>query len=242
MKKVLISLLVVLLLAGGAAWYFVTYRMDALIEKQIETAGSTSLGTRVSVGTVKTNIRDGSLTISEVTVANPPGFKNANAFTLNGIEAAVDYSNLEIRRVIIENPEIVIEEMGGETNFSKMMAELEQGSSEPATAAPGGKEEPVIVIHHFRMNESRAAFESESLDSYGDVKVDAVELNDLKGTPTELGKLIAAKILKEISQEAATELLKAQAKKHIGDAEVKVSKKLKDLFGKDDKEDEDSGN
>ena len=137
MKKVLISLLVVVLLVAGAAWYFVTYRMDALIEKQIETAGSTSLGTRVSVGTVKTNIRDGSLTISDVTVANPPGFKNANAFTLNGIEAAVDYSNLEIRRVIIENPEIVIEEMGGETNFSKMMAELDQGSSEPATAAPG---------------------------------------------------------------------------------------------------------
>ena len=61
-----------------------------------------------------------------------PGFKNANAFSLNGIEAAVDYGNLEIRRITIENPEIVIEEMGGETNFSKMMAELKQASSMPA--------------------------------------------------------------------------------------------------------------
>lgn len=240
MKKVLVVLLVLLLLAAGGAWYFVTYRMDAMIEKQIELAGSSTLGTRVSVGTVKTSIKDGSLTISEVTVANPPGFRNTNAFTLNGIEAAVDYSNLEIRRVVIENPEIVIEEMGGETNFSRMMAELERSESKPASTAPeaGSSEQPVITIHHFRMNESRAAFESESLDSYANIKVDAVELNNLKGTPDEVGKQIAEKILKEITQEAAVELLKAQAKKHLGDAEITVSKKLKDLLGKKDDESE----
>ena len=241
MKKVLAVIVVLLLLAGGAAWYFVTYRMDAMIEKQIEIVGAGSLGTRVSVGSVKTSIKDGTLTISEVTVANPPGFKNATAFSLNGIEAAVDYSNLEIRRVTIENPEIVIEELGGETNFSKMMAELKQASSKSAetTVPAGDKKEPVIVIHHFRMNESRAAFESESLDSYANIKIDAVELNEIRGTPTEVAHQIAGKILKEITQEAAVELLKAQAKKHLGDAEITVSKKLKDLLGKDD---EDSGN
>ena len=240
MKKVLAVIVVLLLLVGGAAWYFVTYRMDAMIERQIELVGANSLGSRVSVGSVKTSIKDGTLTISEVTVANPPGFKNATAFSLNGIEAAVDYGNLEIRRVTIEDPEIVIEEMGGETNFSKMMAELKQASSKPAdtTSPAGGKKEPIIVIHHFRMNESRAAFESESLDSYANIKIDAVELNDIRGTPTEVGQQIAGVILKEITREAATELLKAQAKKHLGDAEITVSKKLKELLGKDD---EDSG-
>lgn len=247
MKKVLAVLVVLFLLVGGAAWYFVTYRMDAMIEKQIEASGYQSLGTRVSVGNVKTSIKDGTLTISEIAVANPPGFKNTNAFTLNGIEAAVDYKSREIRRITIDNPEIVIEELGGETNFSKMMAELNQKSSKPAggkttdgkEAPAGAEDEPVIVIHHFRMNESRAAFESESLDTFANIKIDAVELNNLEGTPTELGHQIAQKILKEITQEAATEVLKAQAKKHLGDAEVKISNKLKDLLGKGD---EDSGN
>jgi hypothetical protein len=236
MKKVLTIIVVLLLLAGGAAWYFVAYRMDAMIEKQIEMAGTNSLGTRVSVGKVSTNIKDGTLTISELTVANPPGFKNANAFSLNGIEAAVDYGNLEIRRVTIENPEIVIEELGGETNFSKMMDELKQTSSKPAetTEPADGKKEPVIVIHHFRMNKSRAAFESESLDTYANIEIDAVELNEIRGTPTEVAHQIAEKILKEVTREAATELLKAQAKKHLGDAQIKVSEKLKDLLGKDD--------
>lgn len=236
MKKVFAVLFVLLLLAAGGAWYFVTYRMDTMIQERIEMAGSSSLGAKVKVGEVTTNIKDGSLTISSVTVANPPGFKNPNAFSLNGIEAAVDYSSLEIRRVVIDNPEIVIEELGGETNFSKMMEALERSGSAPAENESAGGEEPVIVIHHFRMNESRAAFESESLDSYANIEVDAVELNDLRGTPTELGNTIARAILKEVSQEAATQMLKAQAKKHLGDAEVKVSEKLKDLFGKDDKD------
>jgi len=238
MKKILTFLFALLLLAGVGTWYFVTYRMDAVIEERIETAGSLSLGTRVSVGTVKTSIKDGSLTISDVTVANPPGFRNKTAFSLNGIEAAIDYSSLDIKRLVIESPEMVIEEMGGETNFSRMMAELEQSESAPASAA-SGKEEPVITIRNFRMNASRAAFESESLDRYSNIEIDAVELNDLTGTPTEVSKVIAAAILKEVTSEAATELLKAQAKKQLDKVESKVSSKLKDLLGSDD---EDSGN
>lgn len=240
MKKVFTVLIVLLLLVGGAAWYFVTFRMDSMIEHQIEAVGAASLGTAVSVGEVRTSIKDGSLNISNVTVANPPGFRNKNAFSLNNIEAAVDYSNLDIKRLVIEEPEIIIEEMGGETNFSRMMEAMEQGGGDSgSTPSAGGEEEPVIVIRHFRMNKSRAAFESESLDRYTDIEVDAVELNDLKGTPSELSKVIATRILKEVTREAATEMVKAQAKKQLDRASEKVSDKLKGLLGSDE---EDSGN
>lgn len=249
MNKALTVLLVLLLVVGGGVWYFVTYQLDSMIESRIETRASVSLGTQVSVGKVKTDIKGGSLTISNITVANPEGFKNKNAFSLNGIEAAVDYANLDIKRVVIERPEIVIEEMGGETNFSRFMAQLEKQQSQPdsetdsdpdSTPTAEGSEEPIIVVRHFRMNESRASFESESLDRYSDLEVDAVELNNLRGTPSEVGKIIATEIIEEITREAATELLKAQARKHYEKAEKKVSDKLKGLLGKDD--DEDSGN
>ena len=42
------------------------------------------------------------------------------------------------------------------------------------------------------MSESRAAFESESLDRYSNIKIGAVELNDLRGTPTEISNVIAS--------------------------------------------------
>lgn len=222
MKKVLVFVLGLLVVAGVAVWYMVTFRMDSMIQQQIETAASTSLGTQVTIGAVKTDIKGGSLTISDVTIANPPGFRNKNAFVLNGIEAAVDYSNFDIKRVTIDKPEIVVEEMGGETNFTKMLAGLKSKGSQPASGqADGGKPEPVITIRHFRMNESRAAFESASMDHYSDIKVDAVELSNLKGTPSELAEIIGTRIVGEITKDAATELLKAKA-----------SEKLDSIFGK----------
>jgi len=220
MKKVFVVLLVLLLVIGGGVWYFVSFRMDSMIEQQIEQVGTTSFGSRVTVGSVNTSIKDGSLTISNISVANPPGFQNKEAFSLNDIEAAVDYENFDIKRVVIDNPEIIIEELNGETNFSRMLAELEQQGSEPASEA-SGKKEPIITIRHFRMNESQAAFESEALDRYSTLEIDAVELKNIKGTPSEVAEVIANKVIEEIVSEAAKEMLKAKA-----------SEKLDDIFGK----------
>jgi hypothetical protein len=238
MKKVLLVLLVLAAVVGGAVWYFTTYKMDAMIEQQVEKAGAASFGTPVSVGKVETNIKDGSLRISDITVANPSGFNNKNAFTLSGIEAAVDYSTWDIKRVFIEKPQIVIEEKDGSTNFNVMLDRLNQGEKVPVETTPEGVEEPVITIHHFRMNESTAAFESKSMDRYSDLSIDEVEMTNLTGTPSELATIIATEVLNEVTKEAATEMLKAQARKKYDDVEQSVSDKFKDMMGGD----EDSGN
>ena len=229
MKKAIAILLVLLLVVGGGVWYFVSFRMDSMVASNIESRASASLGTQVTVGTVKTDIKGGSLTISNITIANPPGFRNKNAFSLNDIEAAIDYSNYDIKRLVIDNPEIVIEELGGETNFSRIKAgiesqgaESESESESESDPAADGKEEPIFVIHHFRMNDSRASFESESLDQYSNLKIDAIELSNIKGTPSELSKIIFNKIINEVAKEAAIELLKAKA-----------SEKIDSIFGKD---------
>jgi len=190
--------------------------MDSMIENRIEARASASLGSQVSVGGVKTDIKGGALTVSNITIANPPGFRNQNAFTLNGIEAVVDYNTFEIKRLVIDKPEIVIEEKDGETNFSRMQAGMKKQESEPEPAVDAeDTEEPTIVVHFFRMNESRAAFESESMDHYSDLKIDAVELTNLRGTPTEVGRVIANAVIKEITREAAMELIKAKASEKI---------------------------
>ena len=220
MKKVFVTILVLLLLLGIAAWYFVSFRLDGVIKQQIEQVGSQTMGTSVSVGSVTTDLKNGSLIISRVTVANPPGYKNENALTLNGIEAAVDYKSLDIRRIIVDKPEIVIEEKDGESNFTDLLAGMED-SPEPAPAEEGA-EPPILVIHHFRMNESRAAFESVSLDHYSDLKVKAIEVKNVEGTPPEVAKVITREIVEEIVSAAAIEILKAQA-----------SKKIDDIFGRD---------
>jgi hypothetical protein len=208
MKKAFILLLIVLLIAGGAAWYFTAFKLDGMIRQAIEDAGTDSFGTSVTVGSLVTDLKNGSLTISDITIANPPGYGHENAFTLSGIEAAVDYQSLEIKRVVVNKPEMIVVEKNGQTNFSQILENLEDSES---ASSGGGEEQPVLVIHHFRMNESRAAFESKSLDHYSDIKVDAVEIRNLEGTPDELAGAIAKEVIGEVVSAAAIELLKAKA-------------------------------
>ncbi|MEJ8567253.1 hypothetical protein [Elongatibacter sediminis] len=236
MKKVFLTLGLIVLIGAGAAWYFVTYRLDGLIETEIEKAATVAMGSRVEVGGVSTDIRGGTLRVSQISVANPPGFENPHAVRFNGIEASVDYENLEIKRVVIDNPDFFIEERGGKTNFGQMLETIEQNAP---PVDPDAADEPEIVIRHFRIDKTRAALESHSFDRFTDVEVDAIEMHNLRGTPTELAEQIAREVVGELSSEAAGALLEAEARKRLGDVQEKVSGKLRGLLGGDDESEED---
>lgn len=217
MKKVLIGVLFIILVIGIGAWYFMTFRLDGVIRQQIEQVGSQTLGTEVTVGSVTTDLKNGSLAISDIVVANPPGYDNANAITLSGIEAALDYTTFDVRRVIIDKPEIVIEERDGETNFTDLLANIDGAPEAPPEPDQEAASPPELVIHLFRMNESRAAFESKSMERYTDLKVKAVEVKNVRGTPDQVTKVILREIIDEVAQAAAIELLKAKASEKLND-------------------------
>jgi len=230
MRKLSMILGLIMLVGGGAAWYFVTVRLDSMIESRVERAATASMGSHVEVGGVETDLRKGTLTVREISIANPPGYKNPYAMRFNGVEAAVDYDNLEIKRLVIDQPEFLIEELGGTTNFQQMLDALDAGESVIPAADPS-KPEPEIVIRHFRIDGARAGFESTSLNRYTDLNVDAIEMNDLRGTPTELANQIGREVLRELSSEAKMALLEAQARKKAGDLGDKVSGSLDKIFG-----------
>ena len=147
--------------------------------------------------------------------------------------------------MIIDKPEVVIEEKGGQTNFSDLLANIESGKSEPATEAKSEKatnsDAKTIVIRHFRMNQTRASFESESLDRYSDLNVDGIEMNNISGTPAEVANLIATGIIQEVAAEAAIEMLKAKLKKKFDKTESEVRSKLKSWLGGDDEGEDEGG-
>ncbi len=240
MRKVFFTLGSIMLLAVAAAVYFIMFRLDGVVETRIEKAASMAFGSRVEVGGVKTNLRDGTLTVEQISVANPPGFENPYAVRLNAVQAAVDYAGLEVKRVVIENPEFHVEEHGGKTNFDQMLQALDAGAGESADSGPGDaapKAEPVIVIRHLRIDETRAAFESHTFDRYTDMQIDAIEMNNLRGTPAQLAGEIARKVVGELNSAASSEMLKVQTQKKVDDMQKKVSDKLRDLLGEEKDDD-----
>ncbi len=129
MRRVFFTLGALMLVAAAAAVYFIIFRLDSVVETRIEKAATMAFGSRVEVGGVRTNLRDGTLTVDQISVANPPGFENPYAVRLNTVQAAVDYQGLEIKRVEIKNPEFYVEERDGKINFDLMLQALDSGSS-----------------------------------------------------------------------------------------------------------------
>ncbi len=208
--KIFLALILIIGLAvAGASFYFVTYRMDGMIASKIESAGSSALGTHITIGTVNTGISAGSLQISNVSVANPPGYDKPDAISLDGIEAEINYDGFDITRLVIEQPSLYIEEAGGTTNFSELLEALETHVERRGPDADTSQ--PRIVIRQFRMNESQAKFESKSYDMHSDVRIDSIEMENLEGTVEEVAIQIARRIVEEVATAAAVEVLKAKA-------------------------------
>jgi len=229
MRKVLFTLVSIMLVAAAAAIYIITFRLDSIVETRIEKAASMAFGSRVEVGGVKTDLRAGTLTVEQISVANPPGFESPYAARLNAVQATVDYKGLEIKSVEIENPEFYIEEKGGKTNFEQMMRALDSEPAQAPDETPA--KEPEIVIRHLRIDETRAAFESHTFDQYTDLQVDAIEMNNLRGTPTQLAEQIARELVGQLSSEAAAALVKAKGRKQLDKVQKKVDDKLRELIG-----------
>ena len=233
MRNIFFTLGFMMLVALGAAVYFVMFRLDSVVETRVERAASMAFGTKVKVTGVRTNLRDGTLTVEQISVANPPGFENPYAMRLNSVQAVVDYDGLEIKQLAIKNPEFHVEEHDGKTNFGQMLQALDSGS-QPVANADNRRVEPVIVIRHLEIDETQAAFASQTFDRYTDMQVDAIAMNDLRGTPVELARQIERKVVGELEAESASELFKDRAQKKVNEVEKKVKDKLRDWLGSDD--------
>jgi hypothetical protein len=102
MKKVIVVLLVLALAIGGGVWYFVSYRMDSLIETRIEAAGSASLARR------RQRVCDGSIS----DISRQPA-RATRTFSLIASRRRWRHSTSRLVNTL------VIEEMSGKTISSR---------------------------------------------------------------------------------------------------------------------------
>lgn len=231
MKKLFVVVFLILALVAGGVWWFVNYRLDGMIAAEIENRGTQALGTAVTVGDVRTDLRGGALFVADLAVANPPGYARQHAVTFGHIEAALDYESLEISRVVLEEARIFIEEKDGRINVQEI-----EDALEARLAAETGSEaadETEIAIERFLMRGTTATFESASLQRLSEVEIDDVELRKLRGTPEEVAGVIASKLMEEIAEEAGRELLRARTAKQLEDVERKISDKLREMLDDD---------
>ena len=122
MKKILLVISILILVLGGATFWFFD-NLDHLIKNYMIEYGSKMTKTDVEVNSVKTDFQKGEITINRLGIENPKGFTNSEAFEVKKVKVSIDKLSLnqdviEIPLVLINNPEIIYEYNGKKTNFN----------------------------------------------------------------------------------------------------------------------------
>ena len=151
-KKLLIALVLLLVLAVGATFLY----LDSIVTSGIEVVGSDVLDTEVTVASVSISPLNGSGSISGLEIRNPEGFDAEYIFQLEQVEVNLNTSSLfsdviEIESVVITQPQITYETRITTDNVRALMENLgggDTGADSPAADPEGGKE---IIIREFRM-------------------------------------------------------------------------------------------
>lgn len=155
MRKIILIVVAVLVVAIGAGVAFLSSNLDSIVKKVIETVGTEVAGVKVSVGDVKISLSEGKATIAGLTVANPPGFSAPHAFKLGAIAVALDTGSLTANPIVIKDisvaaPEVTYE-MGasGGSNIDAIQrnvaAKTAGGSAADKKAADKGEEKKLVI-------------------------------------------------------------------------------------------------
>jgi len=129
MKKILLVTLLLILVLGGATYWFFE-NLDDFIKNYMVENGSKMTKTEVEVDSVKTDFQKGEISINRLGIENPNGFSNSEAFEVEKVMISINKESLtqdiiEIPLVLINNPEIIYEYNGKKTNFNVLKENIQ---------------------------------------------------------------------------------------------------------------------
>ena len=193
MKKILLGIVIVGLLAvGGGAWWLYKER-DTLIADAIRTYGPEILGVSVKLGGVKTDVANQTAALHGLVVGNPPGFATPHALSLGAVNIKLDIASLTkdvilIKEISVIKPDITYDYKSGGSNLDviqrnaeKFVASKGGGKEEKADARDSGPGKK-LVIENFYVKDAKAEVSAELLKG----KTVAVPIPDIH--LTDIGK------------------------------------------------------
>ena len=218
LKIVAISIVVLLAITLGIAYYS-SGKIDAYVKTAIEKYGSESLGTKVSVGEVNISLLQTTATITNLEIANPPGFDDPIAFkaglieiTLNSKESKID--SVVIDRILLNSPMVFYIKTKQTDNLSRLQDQAtrstkdSQSSDKPGGSKDKGREQPRILIKKFDIERANLSYrDTRIVSTTVNLKLDDIHIVDIDtgkngaGTQEAVSKIVNA-IIPAVKQAA----------------------------------------
>jgi uncharacterized protein involved in outer membrane biogenesis len=208
MKRVLIGLVVLVLLALGALWL----SLDRIASRAIERNASRALGVDTRVGLLRLSPFDGALKLSSLTIANPPGFGGKHFLAFDSLELKTVLGTLRSDVVHVplfqlEGIDLSLERRGNQSNTDAIFANLKRfeksghAEGEPPPTGP----ERRFVVSKLAIRDIRAHVEWNTLlskESALDLRIPGIELDNPGGerglTLAELSDLVVKAVLESV--------------------------------------------
>ena len=204
-KFILIGVALVVVAIGAAVWFLMS-NLDSIVKKVIETAGTEVAGVKVSVGDVKISLSEGKASISGLTVANPAGFTAPQAFKLGQSSVALDTGSLTgnpivIKDVSVASPEVTYELGAQGSNIDAIqrnVAAKTAGGSAKTAEKPEEKkagDEKKVVIDRLAITKGTVTLASsipgvKGSAGLGDIVLTGIGRKSGGATPAEVAKQI----------------------------------------------------
>lgn len=238
-----LAVLAVVAIAGTA---LLVSNLDGLVKTAIEKVGTEVAGSKVSVGEVKITLGEGIATISNLSVANPAGFKEPTAFSLGQVSVTLDAGTVTGNPVVIKTISVVepaiTYEMGDKgSNIDALQRHVQSktggGKSGPAKAQPAGDDEKKLVIDRLTVTNGTVTLASPLPGVKGSAKLGDIVMT---GIGRDGGGASAAEVAGRFLNALTGSALKAATSMGIGDVGEAVKSvvpgdaggALKGIFGK----------
>jgi len=128
-RKFLIAIAGLVVVLAAVAVYFVV-NIDMVVKSRIERTGSRIAQVAVTVGSVDISLASRTATLTDLVIANPPGFSEQPAIRLGGITATIDVGDGSITSVRVTEPTIRVEGPAKRTNIDVLRGNA-KASAEP---------------------------------------------------------------------------------------------------------------
>lgn len=124
MKKIIFSLIIIILISLSA-YFYLKNNIDEIVREFIVQEVSEVTDTKVQLDAVKLDLKEGAGSLFNFEQPNPPGFQTKYAFHFDQAELDLDLKSIFdeviiIEKVFINGAEIVYEYSDGKTNFIEL--------------------------------------------------------------------------------------------------------------------------
>ena len=236
LKKILIAV-VVLLIIIGIGLYYVVSNIDDIAKNLIEESGSKVLGTPVTVGSVSIVLKEGSASIKNLSVANPPGFSDNPAFSFGEVTAVIDIGSGVVKRIFTSRPAIRVEFQAAESNFDVLQKNIDASmpageSTEAEEAAESGADEaPVsLQIDEIVIEQAQATVTSDQYEEPLELNIERLQFDNLKGSPEQVARVALGQFVAQVLAATARSMIEKKADQVIEEQGDKLKSKLKGLL------------